>query len=48
MVYLISLTISAILAIIAGVVILAWPKVLNVVVGLWLLISGVLQLVAQY
>jgi len=48
MVYLISLTVSAILAILAGVVILIWPKTLNVAVGLWLLISGILQLIAQY
>jgi len=48
MVYLISLTVSAILAILAGIVVLIWPKSLNIAVGLWLLISGILQLVAQY
>lgn len=48
MAYLISLTLSAILAILAGIVVLVWPKSLNVAVGLWLLISGILQLVAQY
>jgi uncharacterized membrane protein HdeD (DUF308 family) len=45
---LISLALSAILAILAGIVILIWPKSLNVAVGLWLLISGILQLIAQY
>lgn len=34
MVYLISLTVSAILAILAGIVILIWPKSLNLAVGL--------------
>ena len=48
MAYLISLTLSAILAVLAGIVILIWPKSLNVAVGLWLLISGILQLIAQY
>ncbi|MEK6926252.1 MAG: DUF3096 domain-containing protein [Nanoarchaeota archaeon] len=45
---LISLVLSAILAILAGIVVLAWPKSLNIAVGLWLLISGILQLIAQY
>jgi hypothetical protein len=45
---LISLALSAILAILAGIVVLVWPKSLNIAVGLWLLISGILQLVAQY
>jgi len=44
----ITLTLSAILAIIAGIVVLIWPKTLNIAIGLWLLISGILQLVAEY
>jgi len=44
----ISLTVSAVLAIIFGILILIWPKLLNVLVALWLIINGILQLVAQY
>lgn len=44
----ITLTISALLAVIAGIVILIWPKSLNIAVGIWLLISGLLQLVSDY
>ncbi len=40
----ITITISAILAIIFGIIILIWPKALNLVVAIWLLISGTLQL----
>lgn len=36
-------TISGIFAIIAGIIILVWPKTLNIVVGLWLLLTGFLQ-----
>lgn len=44
----ISLTISAILAIILGLVILIWPKLLRWAVGLYLLIFGILQLLGNY
>ena len=40
-----TLSISAILAIIAGITILAWPKVINYVIGIWLMIYGILQLI---
>lgn len=36
--------ISAILAIIVGVIILIWPRFLNVAVGLYLVIAGILSL----
>jgi len=45
---LLSLAISGILAVIAGIIILIWPKSLNIAVGLYLLIAGILQLIAQY
>ncbi|MEK6952461.1 MAG: DUF3096 domain-containing protein [Nanoarchaeota archaeon] len=41
-------TLSAIFAIIVGVIILIWPKSLNIAIGLWLLITGLLQLISQY
>jgi len=44
----ISILISAILAIIFGIMVLIWPKILNLVVGLWLLIFGITQLVSIY
>lgn len=40
----VTLTISAILAIIAGILVLAWPKLLRVAIGLYLIIIGILQL----
>lgn len=41
---LVTLTISAILAIIFGMLILIFPKLLNTLIGLYLIIIGVLQL----
>ena len=40
----IVLTLSAIMAIIVGILVLAFPKFLRIAVGLYLLIFGVLQL----
>jgi hypothetical protein len=45
---LISLTVSAVLAIILGLLVLVFPKLLRYAIGLWLILSGILQLVAQY
>lgn len=45
---LISLTISAVLAIILGVLILVWPSLLRWGVGIYLILFGVLQLFGQY
>ncbi|MDO8563620.1 MAG: DUF3096 domain-containing protein [Nanoarchaeota archaeon] len=45
---LISLTISAVLAIILGVLILVWPSLLRWGVGIYLIIFGILQLFGQY
>ncbi|MBX4196506.1 DUF3096 domain-containing protein [Candidatus Pacearchaeota archaeon] len=39
-----SVTISAVLAIIVGIIILIWPKFLNIAVGIYLLIAGFLNL----
>ena len=40
--------ISAILAIIFGIVILVWPRALNVIVALYLLLIGVLGLITYF
>ncbi len=45
---LITITISAVLAIIFGLIILIWPKALNLAVAIWLLIYGILQLIGGY
>ena len=34
---------TGILAIIAGIIVLIFPKVLNIAVGLWLIITGALS-----
>jgi len=39
-----TITISAVLAIVAGIIIIAWKRSLNYVVGIWLIINGILQL----
>lgn len=44
----ISFTISAILAIILGIAILIFPKILRWAVGLYLIVFGVLQIVGNY
>ena len=41
----VALTISAILSIVLGIVILIWPRSLNLAVAFWLLLSGILQLI---
>jgi len=41
----ITLTISGILAILAGLLVLFFPKLLRIAVGLYLLVIGVLNLV---
>ncbi len=40
----IVLTLSAILAIVVGILVLAWPKLLRIAIGLYLIIIGILQL----
>lgn len=44
----ISAIIAAILTIIAGIVVLIWPRILNVAVGIWLLLTGFLKLIELY
>lgn len=43
----VEIFIPAILAVILGLLVLIWPKILNVAVGLWLLIYGIVQIVAN-
>jgi hypothetical protein len=42
------LSITAFLAILIGIIILIWPKIINYAVGIWLIVYGLLQLVPQY
>lgn len=42
------LTISAILAIFIGIIILVWPKIINYAIGIWLILYGVLQILSSY
>ena len=44
----IALTISAILAIVLGILVLVFPKLLRWAVGLYLLVFGILQLAGNY
>jgi len=45
---LISITITmALLAILGGILILVWPKLLSYIVAIWLILYGVLQLVSD-
>jgi len=41
----IILTISAILAIVIGLMVLFWPKILRYAVGIYLLLIGILRLI---
>lgn len=41
----IILTISAVLAILAGLMVLFWPKIFRIALGIYLLLIGVLKLV---
>ncbi|MBI2449060.1 DUF3096 domain-containing protein [Candidatus Pacearchaeota archaeon] len=40
----IVLTISAVLAIIIGILILIWPKLIRLAIGFYLILFGILQL----
>jgi uncharacterized membrane protein HdeD (DUF308 family) len=44
----IVITITAILAIIVGVIIMIWPKIINYAIGIWLILYGVLQIISDY
>jgi len=37
----------AILAIIVGIIIIAWPEILGIAVGIYLVITGILKLVKK-
>lgn len=41
----VTLTISAVLAIIAGLLVLFWPKMFRIALGIYLLLVGILQIV---
>ena len=43
----IVLTISGILAIFLGIIVLIWPKVLNYAIGFYLILIGILQILPQ-
>ena len=42
---LLILTLSAILAILAGILVLIWPKALRLGVGIYLILIGILRLI---
>ncbi len=42
------ITISAILTIIVGIVIMVWPKIINYAIGIWFITYGILQLMTDY
>ncbi len=44
----ITITLSALLAIIAGIIIIVWKRSLNWVVGLYLILFGILQFFGAY
>lgn len=44
----ISLTISALLAIVLGILVLVFPKILRWAIGLYLLVWGILQMINLY
>ena len=46
MVLLLSFAISAILAIVFGIVILIWPESLSYLIAIWLIVKGILQLIS--
>lgn len=41
----VTLTISAILAIVAGLMVLFWPKAFRIALGIYLLLFGILKIV---
>jgi uncharacterized membrane protein HdeD (DUF308 family) len=40
-----SLTITAVLAILVGLIVLIWPKIINYAIGLYLIAFGILRLI---
>ncbi|MBS3091850.1 DUF3096 domain-containing protein [Candidatus Pacearchaeota archaeon] len=47
MVYISIVLISGLLAIIVGILILIWPKILNYAIGIYLILIGLLQVLGQ-
>jgi len=48
MVIAITLTAIAVLSILFGILVMVWPKVLNYLIGIYLILIGVLQLLGGY
>ena len=44
----VAMLILGILAIIIGFIVLIWPKILNIAIAVWLLIWGIIQILAYY
>jgi len=44
----ILITITALLAILVGIIIMIWPKIINYAIGIWFILYGVLQIAAGY
>ncbi len=44
----ITVTVIAILSIVFGILILIWPKLLNYLVAIYLILVGILQLLGEY
>ncbi len=43
-----ALALGSIISIIAGILVLIWPKILNYLVAAWLMITGLLGLLSAY
>lgn len=43
-----TITLMAILSILFGILVLVWPKILNYLVGIYLILIGILQLLGSY
>jgi hypothetical protein len=44
----VAMLILGIIAIILGLIVLIWPKILNIVIAIWLLIWGIVEILAYY
>lgn len=44
----ITVTFMAVLSIIFGIIVLIWPRLLNYLIGIYLILIGILQLLGTY
>lgn len=44
----VAMLILGILAIIMGLIVLIWPKILNIIIAIWLVLWGIFQILAYY